>query len=69
MSIMHSAGAPEKEAQLSSPSFDKEKIIGCLYLVAAVVVLSSNVVLQVTSVRIYMGPILPRAVIVAHAKF
>ncbi|KAB1217007.1 hypothetical protein CJ030_MR4G021314 [Morella rubra] len=57
MSIMHSAGAPEKEAQLSSPSFDKEKIIGCLYLVAAVVVLSSNVVLQATTLTDFPAPV------------
>lgn len=53
MSIMQSTGVPTKESPLTSPSspvFDKQKIIGCLYLIAAVFVLSSNVVLQVTSI-------------------
>lgn len=49
MSLMHSAG--KKEDELTSVSsdvvFDKEKIIGCLYLLAAVFTLSSNIVLQV----------------------
>jgi nitric oxide reductase large subunit len=52
MSIMHSTADEAKQAQLSSPSpsvaFDTQKIIGCLYLVAAVFILSANVVLQVT---------------------
>jgi hypothetical protein len=51
MSIMHSTAVDTKEAQLSSPSpdiaFDTQKIIGCLYLLAAVFILSTNVVLQV----------------------
>ena len=53
MSIMQSTGVPTKESPLTSPSapaFDKQKIIGCLYLIAAIFVLSSNVVLQVTSI-------------------
>lgn len=48
MSIMHSA-AKENQTSVSSNSsfFDVEKIVGCAYLLAAVFVLSSNVVLQV----------------------
>ncbi|XP_057443730.1 WAT1-related protein At5g47470 [Lotus japonicus] len=55
MSIMQSISAPATEikdttVQLSStPSdfiFEMQKIIGCLYLMAAVIILSSNVVLQ-----------------------
>jgi len=57
MSIMQSisASATEKEAILPSslaPSdflFDMQKIIGCLYLMTSVLILSSNVVLQVTN--------------------
>lgn len=57
MSIMHSAKQVVKQTSVVSSSvvvptesanvlFDKEKIIGCLYLMAAVFVLSINVVLQ-----------------------
>lgn len=53
MSLMHSAG--KNEAKFTSAQvdfvFDKEKIIGCLYLMAAVFVLSSNIVLQVCFVK------------------
>lgn len=56
MSIMQSISTPvpvtEGTAQLSSPTpvvmFDRDKLIGCLYLLAAVLILSSTVVLQVT---------------------
>lgn len=55
MSIMQSISSPatkeEVEVKLTSlPSdvtFDIHKIIGCLYLMAGVLVLSANVVLQV----------------------
>lgn len=51
MSIMHSASASARDALTSAPltdvSFDNNKIIGCLYLLAAVFALSTNVVLQV----------------------
>uniref|UniRef100_A0A5B6YWU2 WAT1-related protein n=1 Tax=Davidia involucrata TaxID=16924 RepID=A0A5B6YWU2_DAVIN len=66
MSIMHSTihSSPEKEAQLSTPIlqaadniFDKEKIIGCLYLMAAVFVLSSIIVLQATTLADFPAPI------------
>ncbi|KAF8019323.1 hypothetical protein BT93_G0104 [Corymbia citriodora subsp. variegata] len=59
MSLMHSAG--KKEAKLTSaPSdlvFDKEKIIGCLYLMGAVFVLSSNIVLQAVTLGHFPAPI------------
>ncbi|XP_030515298.1 WAT1-related protein At5g47470 isoform X1 [Rhodamnia argentea] len=58
MSIMHSAG--KEEAKLTSASsdvvFDKEKIIGCLYLMAAVFVLSSNIVLQAVTLGHFPAP-------------
>ncbi|KAG6635966.1 WAT1-related protein At5g47470-like [Carya illinoinensis] len=60
MSIMHSSGTAEKEARISSPSpdiaLDKDKIIGCLYLVAAVFALSSGVVLQATTLIDFPAP-------------
>ncbi|KAI3408039.1 uncharacterized protein J3R85_020520 [Psidium guajava] len=59
MSIMHSAG--KKEAKLTSATsdvvFDKEKIVGCLYLMAAVFVLSSNIVLQAVTLGHFPAPI------------
>lgn len=56
MSIMQSisTAAPEQNSTLplsKTPSgfvFNTQKMIGCFYLVVAVVILSSNVVLQVT---------------------
>ncbi|XP_062024527.1 WAT1-related protein At5g47470-like [Rosa rugosa] len=55
MSIMQSttsAPATEIQYQAHSPDviFDKQKIISCLYLLAAVFVLFSNVVLQVVEI-------------------
>lgn len=61
MSIMQSISAPatKKEATLlqssSTPSnllFDMKKIIGCIYLIISVLILSSSIVLQVTIVII-----------------
>ncbi|XP_022957643.1 WAT1-related protein At5g47470-like [Cucurbita moschata] len=53
MSILHSTiTIPAKEQLIFLPSsvlFNKEKFIGCLYLMMAVFVLSSNVVLQATA--------------------
>jgi drug/metabolite transporter (DMT)-like permease len=62
MSIIQSTtSVPAKEAPLSSPSpdtiFDREKIIGCLYLISAVFVLSSSVVLQATTLVEFPAPI------------
>ncbi|CAN6580690.1 unnamed protein product [Malus baccata var. baccata] len=63
MSVMQSTASPtEAEAQpqfraLSPESlFDKQKIIGCLYLLAAVFVLSSNIVLQATTLGDFPAP-------------
>lgn len=61
MSISQSAASPpiEEDTDISSPfpfsisDFDKEKIVGCIYLTAAVFVLSSMVVLQVPSYKTY----------------
>lgn len=51
MSLMQSTVSPKGARMIVSPTddivFNKDKIIGCMYLVAAVLVLSSNVVLQV----------------------
>ncbi|CAN1779385.1 WAT1-related protein At5g47470 [Linum perenne] len=49
MSLMHSRSTKEAGSFISFPtdiSIDMEKLVGCAYLVAAVLVLSSNVVLQ-----------------------
>ncbi|XP_059655179.1 WAT1-related protein At5g47470-like [Cornus florida] len=63
MSIMHSATdiSAAKEAQLldsiaRDDTFDEEKIIGCVYLMAAVLMLSSNVVLQATTLGDFPAP-------------
>ncbi|KAL9667464.1 hypothetical protein QQ045_001824 [Rhodiola kirilowii] len=60
MSLLHSA-APGKDHHLASPAvetvFDKQKIIGSLYLIAAVLVLSSNVVLQAATLGDFPAPI------------
>jgi len=56
MSILQSISttpitAKEGTIQLLSPpnvTFDRHKIIGCLYLLVAILILSSNIVLQVT---------------------
>ncbi|OWM88369.1 hypothetical protein CDL15_Pgr003781 [Punica granatum] len=62
LSLIHSTTT--KEAQLTSSSsspadtiFDKQKIIGCLYLMAAVFILSSNVVLQASALGDFPAPI------------
>ncbi|KZV45968.1 hypothetical protein F511_10658 [Dorcoceras hygrometricum] len=65
MSLMQSTvrHPSAKEAQVlnSSPPpdsiFDEQAIIGCLYLIAAVFVLSSQVVLQATTLRDFPAPI------------
>ncbi|GAV85063.1 EamA domain-containing protein [Cephalotus follicularis] len=61
MSIMHSTTSV-KDARITDASqpdmvFDKQKIIGCLYLMAAVFVLSCNVVLQATTLGDFPAPI------------
>uniref|UniRef100_A0A7N0ZYN3 WAT1-related protein n=1 Tax=Kalanchoe fedtschenkoi TaxID=63787 RepID=A0A7N0ZYN3_KALFE len=61
MSLLHSATAGKGHGQPASPSvetvFGMQKIIGCLYLMAAVLVLSSNVVLQATTLGDFPAPI------------
>ncbi|CAB4309998.1 unnamed protein product [Prunus armeniaca] len=61
MSIMQSTTTPaEREAQFQARApdvvFDRQKIIGCLYLLSAVFVLSSNIVLQATTLRDFPAP-------------
>ncbi|XVE57646.1 hypothetical protein DITRI_Ditri04bG0106500 [Diplodiscus trichospermus] len=61
MSIMQST-VSSKDARMIAPQtedviFDKDKIIGCMYLMAAVLVLSSNVVLQATTLGDFPAPI------------
>ncbi|KAF5729845.1 WAT1-related protein [Tripterygium wilfordii] len=64
MSLMHSTTSI-KQARMTSPDhhhhldplFDRQKIIGCLYLMAAVIVLSSNVVLQAAVLGDFPAPV------------
>ncbi|XP_031248500.1 WAT1-related protein At5g47470 [Pistacia vera] len=62
MSLMHST-APVKEAAKGTSSvspammFDREKIVGCMYLLAAVFVLSSSIVLQAITLVDFPVPI------------
>ncbi|XAR70464.1 hypothetical protein NMG60_11027318 [Bertholletia excelsa] len=67
MSLMQSTATPvpAKEQQLASPpvagggssAFNVEKIIGCVYLIAAVFALSCNVVLQASALKEFPAPI------------
>ncbi|KAL2545265.1 WAT1-related protein [Forsythia ovata] len=65
MSLMQSSIQvhPAKEGQVSLPSlsadgtFDNQMIVGCLYLMAAVFVMSSQVVLQATTLRDFPAPV------------
>ncbi|XP_061341086.1 WAT1-related protein At5g47470-like [Gastrolobium bilobum] len=65
MSIMQSISTPapteEGSVQLSSPPpnvmFDRQKIMGCLYLLAAILILSSNIVLQAFTLGAFPAPI------------
>ncbi|GLU05568.1 hypothetical protein SLE2022_226650 [Rubroshorea leprosula] len=61
MSLLHSTTSSPKESKMAVPSpamiFDWDKIVGCLYLMAAVFVLSSNVVLQATTLSDFPAPI------------
>lgn len=62
MSIMQSTASRTPTTQIQSLAhspdviFDKQKIIGCLYLLAAVFVLSSNIVLQATTLGDFPAP-------------
>ncbi|XP_044487400.1 WAT1-related protein At5g47470-like [Mangifera indica] len=62
MSLMHSTAHVKEAADRTasgSPAmmFDREKIIGCMYLLAAVFVVSSNVVLQAITLVDFPAPI------------
>lgn len=61
MSILHSTTTQETQLSTTPSSetnmFDREKIIGCMYLMAAVFVLSGNVVLQATTLGDFPAPI------------
>ncbi|KAK7330768.1 hypothetical protein VNO77_24967 [Canavalia gladiata] len=63
MSIMQSISTtprPAKEGKIQFPSpivnFDREKIIGCLYLLAAILILSSSIVLQAFTLGHFPAP-------------
>ncbi|CAN1333572.1 WAT1-related protein At5g47470 [Linum perenne] len=59
MSLMHSRSSKEAGSFISFPtdiSIDMEKLVGCAYLVAAVLVLSSNVVLQAKTLGDFPAP-------------
>ncbi|XWS49112.1 hypothetical protein CRYUN_Cryun13aG0135800 [Craigia yunnanensis] len=60
MSLMQSAVSSKDSRMIAPPTddviFDKDKIIGCMYLIAAVLVLSSNVVLQATTLGDFPAP-------------
>ena len=48
MSLMHSASIIQDEKDNASIFvFDRDRVVGCMYLLGAVFILSSNVVLQV----------------------
>ncbi|XWS61997.1 hypothetical protein CRYUN_Cryun07bG0173000 [Craigia yunnanensis] len=60
MSLMQSTVSSKESIMITLPTddiiFDKDKIIGCMYLMAAVLVLSSNVVLQATTLGDFPAP-------------
>ncbi|KAJ9173383.1 hypothetical protein P3X46_016524 [Hevea brasiliensis] len=60
MSLMHSSKSTKDADLLQVPPvdviLDKQKMIGCLYLMAAVFVLSSNVVLQASTLGDFPAP-------------
>lgn len=50
MSLMHSASIEHSEEDTASVFvFDRDRVVGCTYLLGAVFVLSTNVVLQVSA--------------------
>lgn len=60
MSVLQTSTAQEAPLSTDSPPinfFDKEKIIGCVYLLVAVLVLSGNVVLQAATLGDFPAPI------------
>lgn len=56
MSIMHSIKHNEENND-SAFVFDRDRVLGCIYLLGAVFVLSTNVVLQVRNIPVYYKPI------------
>ncbi|KAG7536058.1 EamA domain [Arabidopsis suecica] len=58
MSIMHSTSISHKEED-DTPIFvfDRDKVVGCIYLLGAVFVLSTNVVLQASTLAEFPAPI------------
>ncbi|WCJ25912.1 Nodulin MtN21 /EamA-like transporter family protein [Euphorbia peplus] len=56
MSLMHSSNTLKHQDEDKDFMFDKQKVIGCLYLVAAVFVLSTNVVLQASTLGDFPAP-------------
>ncbi|XP_021901893.1 WAT1-related protein At5g47470-like [Carica papaya] len=60
ISLMHSTNTVTQAADIASPAsnnvFDIDKIVGCIYLLAAVFVLSSNVVLQAATLGDFPAP-------------
>ncbi|VVB08257.1 unnamed protein product [Arabis nemorensis] len=58
MSLMHSASIEHSEEDNASVFvFDRDKIVGCMYLLGAVFVLSTNVVLQASTLAEFPAPI------------
>ncbi|XP_010541182.1 PREDICTED: WAT1-related protein At4g16620 [Tarenaya hassleriana] len=53
MSLMHSTSSSSSS---SSPTFDKDKVFGCILLLVGVLVLSSNLVLQASILREFPAP-------------
>ncbi|KAF8117130.1 hypothetical protein N665_0012s0134 [Sinapis alba] len=58
MSLMHSASIINDEKDNASIFvFDRDRVVGCMYLLGAVFVLSSNVVLQASTLAEFPAPI------------
>ncbi|KAJ4888567.1 WAT1-related protein [Raphanus sativus] len=58
MSLMHSASIIQDEKDNASIFvFDRDRVVGCMYLLGAVLVLSSNVVLQASTLAEFPAPI------------
>ncbi|CAG7894933.1 unnamed protein product [Brassica rapa] len=58
MSLMHSASIIQDEKDNASIFvFDRDRVVGCMYLLGAVFILSSNVVLQASTLAEFPAPI------------
>ncbi|KAG2283213.1 hypothetical protein Bca52824_054433 [Brassica carinata] len=58
MSLMHSASIINDEKDNASIFvFDRDRVVGCMYLLGAVFILSSNVVLQASTLAEFPAPI------------